>query len=316
MSTAFTFPGQGSQKVGMGKALADAFASARETFEQVDDALETSLSDIMWTGEEEELRLTQNAQPALLATSLAVIRVLEKEFDIDLKDKVSFVAGHSLGEYSALCAAGVFSLGDAARLVQTRGLTMQKAVGVGEGAMAAILGLDMDVVRDIAQTAAQGQVCQIANDNSPGQIVVSGAAAAIDRAVDIAKEKGARMAVLLPVSAPFHCAMMQPAAAVMEAELGRINISPAAIPLVANVLAAEISRPEDIKARLVEQVTGMVRWRESVVFMADNGIKTLYEIGAGKVLTGLARRIDRSLQGITAGEPDEVEALAKAIVNV
>ncbi len=313
MNTAFTFPGQGSQKIGMGKALADAFASAREAFEEVDDALETSLSDIMWTGEEEDLRLTQNAQPALLATSIAIIRVLEKDFHINLEDKVAYVAGHSLGEYSALCAAGVFSLTDAVRLVRTRGLTMQKAVGVGEGAMAAILGLEMDVVRDIADAAAQGQVCQVANDNSPGQIVISGAAAAIDRAVDIAKEKGARMAVLLPVSAPFHCDMMQPAAVVMQAELDRIDVSPASIPLVANVLASAISRPADIKSRLVEQVTGVVRWRESVVFMADNGIKTLYEIGAGKVLTGLARRIDRSLQGVAVGGPEEVEALAKAL---
>jgi len=313
MQTAFTFPGQGSQKIGMGKALADAFTSARETFEEVDDALETPLSNVMWTGEEEELRLTQNAQPALLATSLAVIRVLEKDFHINLKDKVAYVAGHSLGEYSALCSAGVFSLSDAVRLVRTRGLTMQKAVGVGEGAMAAILGLEMDVVRDIADAAAQGQVCQVANDNSPGQIVVSGAAEAIDRAVDIAKEKGARMAVLLPVSAPFHCDMMQPAAVVMQAELDRIDVTPATIPLVANVLASAISQPADIKSRLVEQVTGMVRWRESVVFMADNGIKTFYEIGAGKVLTGLARRIDRSLQGIAVGEPEQVEALAKAL---
>jgi [acyl-carrier-protein] S-malonyltransferase len=313
MGSAFTFPGQGSQKIGMGKALADAFGSAREVFEEVNDALELSLSDIMWTGEEEELRLTQNAQPALLATSLAVVYVLEREFGISLKGKIAYVAGHSLGEYSALCAAGVFSLGDAARLVRTRGLTMQKAVGVGEGAMAAILGLDMDVVVEIAEAAAHGEVCQIANDNSPGQIVVSGAASAIGRAVDIAKEKGARMAVLLPVSAPFHCDMMQPAATVMQAELERIDLSPASVPLVANVLATEIFQPHEIKARLVEQVTGMVRWRESVVFMADNGIKTLYEIGAGKVLTGLAKRIDRSLAGITVGVPEEVEALAKAL---
>ncbi len=313
MNTAFTFPGQGSQKIGMGKALADAFASAREAFEEVDDALNTSLTGIMWAGEEEELRLTQNAQPALLATSIAIIRVVEKDFHIKLEDKVGYVAGHSLGEYSALCAAGVFSLADAVRLVRTRGAAMQKAVGVGEGAMAAILGLEMDVVRDIAEAAAQGQVCQVANDNSPGQIVISGATAAIDRAVDIAREKGARMAVLLPVSAPFHCDMMQPAAVVMQAELDHIDLSPASIPLVANVLASEISRPDEIKSRLIEQVTGMVRWRESVVFMADNGIKTLYEIGAGKVLTGLARRIDRSLQAVAVGGPEEVEALAKAL---
>jgi len=313
MGLAFTFPGQGSQKIGMGQALAETFASAREVFEEVNDALEISLSDIMWTGQEEELKLTQNAQPALLATSLAVVQVLEREFGISLKGKITYVAGHSLGEYSALCAAGVFSLGDAARLVRTRGLTMQKAVGVGEGAMAAILGLDMDVVIEVAKAAAQGQVCQIANDNSPGQIVVSGATSAVKRAVDIAKEKGARMAVLLPVSAPFHCDMMQPAAAVMQAELERIDMSPATVPVVANVLATDISRPQEIRQRLVEQVTGMVRWRESVVFMADNGIKSLYEIGAGKVLTGLAKRIDRSLTGITVGMPDEVEALAKAL---
>jgi len=313
MGTAFTFPGQGSQKIGMGKALADTFTSARETFEEVNDALDISLSDIMWSGEEDELKLTHNAQPALLATSLAVIRVLEKEFDINLTDKITYVAGHSLGEYSALCAASVFTLSDAVRLVRTRGLAMQKAVGVGEGAMAALIGLEMDVVREITVAAAQGEVCQIANDNSPGQIVVSGATAAIDRAVEMAKEKGARMAVLLPVSAPFHCDMMQPAAEVMQAELDRIDMSDASVPLVANVLAAEISRPDDIRERLVEQVTGMVRWRESVVFMADNGITTLYEIGAGKVLTGLVRRIDRSLKGVAIGEPEDVDTLAAAL---
>ncbi len=313
MSIAFTFPGQGSQKTGMGKSLADTFSSAREAFEEVNDALEISLSDIMWTGKEDELKLTQNAQPALLATSMAVVRVLEREFGINLKDKITYVAGHSLGEYSALCAAGVFSLSDAARLVRTRGLSMQKAVAVGEGAMAAVIGLEMDVVRDITLSAAQGQVCQIANDNSPGQIVVSGATAAIERAVDIAKEKGARMAVLLPVSAPFHCEMMQPAAVVMQAELENIEMSQAAIPLVSNVLASDISSPDDIKPRLVEQVTGMVRWRESVVFMAENGITTLYEIGTGKVLTGLVRRINRSLHAIAVAEPEEVEALAKAL---
>ncbi len=313
MGTAFTFPGQGSQKIGMGKALADTFTSARETFEEVNDALNISLSDIMWSGEEDELKLTHNAQPALLATSLAVIRVLEKEFDINLTDKITYVAGHSLGEYSALCAAGVFTLSDAVRLVRTRGLAMQKAVSVGEGAMAALIGLEMDVVREITKAAAQGQVCQIANDNSPGQIVVSGATAAIDRAVEMAKEKGARMAVLLPVSAPFHCDMMQPAAEVMQTELERINMFDASVPLVSNVLAAEISRPDDIRERLVEQVTGMVRWRESVVFMADNGITTLYEIGAGKVLTGLVRRIDRSLKGVAIGGPEDVDALVAAL---
>lgn len=313
MTSAFTFPGQGSQKIGMGQDLAEAFASARETFEEVNDALGISLSDIMWKGEEEELKLTQNAQPALLATSLATVRVLEREFNFDLASKITYVAGHSLGEYSALCAAGVFSLGDAVRLVRTRGLSMQKAVKVGEGAMAALLGLEMEVVREVAEAAARGEICQIANDNSPGQIVLSGATSAIERAIEIAREKGARKAILLPVSAPFHCNMMQPAAVVMQEELDKIEMTAPCVPLVANVLATQISQTEDIKARLVEQVTGMVRWRESVVFMAENGIKSLYEIGVGKVLTGLARRIDRSLEGVAVGGPEDVEALAKSL---
>lgn len=313
MGTAFTFPGQGSQAIGMGKALAEAYPSARAIFEEVDEALGMSLSNIMWNGEVEELRLTENAQPALLSVSLAVVAVMERDFGISIKDKVSYVAGHSLGEYSAACAVGVFSLADAVRLVRTRGLTMQKAVGVGEGAMAALLGLEMDVATEVAEAAAQGEVCQIANDNSPGQIVLSGATAAVERAVVIAKEKGARRAILLPVSAPFHCAMMHPAADVMRTELDKIETAAACIPLVANVLASEITQPDDIKTRLVEQVTGVVRWRESVGYMVEKGVDNLCEIGTGKVLTGLARRIDRSVGATPVGTPDEVEALAKTL---
>ncbi len=313
MGIALTFPGQGSQKVGMGQALAQAFVTAQAAFEEVDDALGMRLSDIMWNGDEAELRLTQNAQPALLAASMAVVWVLERDFDVALDGRVNYVAGHSLGEYSALCAAGVFSLGDAARLVRARGLAMQKAVGIGEGAMAALLGLDMATAQEVADEASQGDVCQTANDNAPGQIVVSGATAAVERAVEIAKEKGARKAILLPVSAPFHCDMMQPAADVMRRELAGVELTEARVPVVANVLASEISQPDEIKARLIEQVTGMVRWNESVVYMAGKGVERLYEIGTGKVLTGLARRIDRNLEASAVGEPDEVEALAKAL---
>ena len=313
MSIAFIFPGQGSQQVGMGAELAEAHESARLVFEEVDEALGKKLSQIIWDGPADALTLTENAQPALMAVSLAVVRVLEREKGVSLKETAKFVAGHSLGEYSALAAAGSLSLADTARLLKIRGQAMQAAVPVGEGAMAALLGLDMPEARKLAEAAAQGDVCQAANDNAPGQVVVSGAKAAVERAVEMASEYGARRAVLLPVSAPFHCALMQPAADVMAESLAGVEIRPPAVPLIANVVAGEISDPEDIRARLVEQVTGVVRWRESVAYMAGAGVTTLYEIGAGRVLTGLARRIERSLDAKSVGTPDEIDAAAQAL---
>src|SRR5690242_14657202 len=268
MAVAFVFPGQGSQAVGMGKPLADAFAPARRVFAEVDDALGEPLSQTIWDGPADKLTLTQNAQPALMAVSLAVIRVLETEAGLDLKRDATFVAGHSLGEYSALAAAGSFSIADAARLLRTRGRAMQKAVPVGTGAMAALIGLELDQVAAVATEAAQGQVCQAANDNGGGQVVVSGDKAAVERATEIAKAKGAKRAIILPVSAPFHCALMQPAADVMAQALGAVKAQPPAVPVVANVLAQPISDPAEIIRRLVEQVTGTVRWRECVAFMA------------------------------------------------
>ncbi|HDO51743.1 MAG TPA: [acyl-carrier-protein] S-malonyltransferase [Rhizobiales bacterium] len=313
MSVAFTFPGQGSQQVGMGAELAQAYESARLVFEEVDEALGQNLSQIIWDGPADTLTLTENAQPALMAVSLALMRVLERDKGIFLKDKAKFVAGHSLGEYSALCAAGSLSLADTARLLKIRGQAMQAAVPVGEGAMAALLGLDMADARKLAEAAAQGDVCQAANDNAPGQVVVSGTRAAVERAVEMASEFGARRAVLLPVSAPFHCALMQPAADVMAGSLAGVEIRAPAVPLIANVVAGEICDPEDIRARLVEQVTGLVRWRESVAYMAGAGVTTLYEIGSGRVLTGLARRIERSLEAKPVGTPDEIDAAAQAL---
>ncbi len=308
MSLAFVFPGQGSQAVGMGQALAAAFPVARHTFEEVDDALGQKLSRVMAEGPEEELRLTENAQPALMAVSLAVVRVLESEGNLRLADKAAYVAGHSLGEYSALAAAGSLELADAARLLRRRGQAMQQAVPVGEGAMAAVLGLDLETAQAVAEEAAQGEVCQSANDNAPGQVVLSGHTAAVERAIEIAKEKGAKRAILLPVSAPFHCSLMAPAAEVMAEALAGVEVRMPAVPLVANVTASHLSDPEEIRRKLVEQVTGMVRWRESVAYMAGQGVEKVVELGAGKVLSGLTKRIDRSLTALSVETPEEVEA--------
>jgi [acyl-carrier-protein] S-malonyltransferase len=312
MTAAFTFPGQGSQTVGMGKALADAFPAARAVFDEVDAALGEKLSAVMWEGPVETLTLTQNAQPALMAVSLATIRVLEAEAGLDLSRDAAFVAGHSLGEYSALAAAGTFSIADAARLLRIRGNAMQAATPVGTGAMAAILGLDFEAVVAVAAEAAQGDVCQAANDNGGGQVVISGHKAAVDRACEIAKAKGAKRAIPLPVSAPFHCALMQPAADAMAEALAKVTVKAPVVPVVANVLAAPISDPGEITRRLVEQVTGTVRWRECVAAMAAAGVTTFYEIGSGKVLTGLVKRIADGASGIAIGTPDDVAAFKAA----
>jgi len=312
MSLAFVFPGQGSQTVGMGKALAASFAPARAIFEEVDAALGDKLSTIIFEGPIETLTLTENAQPALMAVSLAAMRVLQAEAGVDLGRDAQFVAGHSLGEYSALAASGALGLADTARLLRTRGLAMQKAVPVGVGAMAALLGLDFDVASAIAVEAAQGQVCEAANDNGAGQVVVSGDKAAVERAVEIAKSKGAKRAMLLPVSAPFHCALMQPAAAVMADALAQVTIKPPAVPVVANVLAKPIREPAEIMRALVAQVTGTVRWRESVAFMAAAGVQTFYEIGAGKVLSGLIKRIADGASASAIGAPDDIAAFKAA----
>ena len=300
----------------MGADLAQAYETARHVFEEVDEALGQKLSQIIWEGPLDTLTLTENAQPALMAVSVAAARVLEQDKGISLKDKVKFVAGHSLGEYSALTVAGSLGLGDAARLLKIRGQSMQEAVPVGEGAMAALLGLDLPDAQKLAEAAADGDVCQAANDNAPGQVVVSGARTAVERAVEMASDYGARRAILLPVSAPFHCALMQPAADAMEQALGEVEIKQPAVPLIANVMAGEITEPDEIRKCLVEQVTGVVRWRESVMYMANAGVTTLYEIGAGRVLTGLARRIERSLGATSAGTPEEVEAAAQALASV
>lgn len=309
MTIAFVFPGQGAQTIGMGKALAEAYPAAQAVFDEVDAALGESLSTLIWEGDIETLTLTQNAQPALMATSLAAVRALEAE-GIAI-DKASFVAGHSLGEYSALAAAGAISVADTARLLRTRGQAMQSAVPVGEGAMAAILGLDLDAVRAVAEEAAQGEVCQAANDNDPTQIVVSGHKAAVERAAEIAKEKGAKRAVMLPVSAPFHCALMQPAADVMAEALAEVEIKAPAVPLIANVRADVVTDPAEIRALLVEQVTGSVRWRESVQTMAAKGVSEFWEIGAGKALSGMIRKIDRSLASKQVGTPEGAKAVAE-----
>ena len=311
MSIAFIFPGQGSQAVGMGAELAKAYPAAKAVFDEVDSALSQDLSRLMWEGPENELTLTENAQPALMAVSLAAMRALE-ERGFDLSAKAAYVAGHSLGEYSALAAAGALSVADTARLLKTRGRAMQEAVPVGQGAMAALLGADLAQAQDLAKAAAEGEVCEAANDNAPGQVVISGAKSAIERAVALAPKYGARRAVLLPVSAPFHCALMQPAAEAMRTALAAVTIKPPAVPLIANVLASPISEPEAIRARLVEQVTGMVRWRETMLYLKANGISTVYEVGAGRVLTGIARRFD-GLAAQSIGLPDELEAASSSL---
>ena len=313
MKRAFVFPGQGSQVPGMGQALAAAFASARLLFDEVDEALSQHLSRLMFEGPADELMLTENAQPALLAASLAVIRVLESEAGFDIAREAAYVAGHSLGEYSALAAAGALTVTDAARLVKRRGQAMQKAVPVGEGAMAALLGLEIEAAREVAEAAAQGQVCDLANDNSPGQIVVSGHKGAVERAVVIAAERGARRAIMLPVSAPFHCSLMSPAAQIMEEALAETVLAPPLVPLVANVAAAATSDPAEIKELLVEQATQMVRWRESVLLFARNEVEEVVEIGAGRVLAGLVKRVDRALLTLSVGTPAEVEALVQLL---
>ncbi|NIA70305.1 ACP S-malonyltransferase [Pelagibius litoralis] len=313
MSLAFVFPGQGSQAVGMGQALAEAFPVARHTLQEVDDALGQHLSRVMFEGPEEELRLTANAQPALMAVSLAALRVLEQEGGKPMAERAAFVAGHSLGEYSALAAAGALELADAAVLLRRRGQAMQEAVPVGQGAMAALLGLDLEVAQGIAEAAAEDQVCAAANDNAPGQVVLSGHSEAIDRAIALAQERGAKRAILLPVSAPFHCALMAPAADVMADALAAVSIKMPSVPLIANVTAARLSDSDEIRRKLVEQVTGMVRWRESVAFMASQGVEKTVELGAGKVLTGLTKQIDRDLVGVAAGTPEEMEKLLQQL---
>lgn len=311
MSRAFVFPGQGAQTIGMGKALAEAYPAAQAVFDEVDEALGEKLSTLIWDGEQEDLTLTQNAQPALMATSLAAMRALEAEgVGVEM---AAMVAGHSLGEYSALAAAGALSVADTARLLRTRGLAMQQAVPVGVGAMAALLGLDFEAAKSVASEAAQGEVCQAANDNDPGQVVVSGHKAAVERAVDLAKERGAKRAVLLPVSAPFHCALMEPAAQAMAEALDRVEIKAPRVPLVANVVAEAVNDPTTIRSLLVDQVTGSVRWRESVQEMAKQGVTEIWEIGAGKALSGMIRRIDREITTGAVGTPEDVRAAVDAM---
>ena len=308
MTIAFVFPGQGSQDVGMGAELASTFAAAKRVFEEVDEALGQKLSQIMWEGPKDQLTLTENTQPALMAHSIAVMRVLEAERGLKLAQTARFVAGHSLGEYSALCAAGAFSLADTARLLKTRGQAMQAAVPVGQGAMAALLGVGLDVARTVAEEAAQGDVCDVANDNEPTQVVLSGHKSAIDRVAEIGKKHGVRRALPLAVSAPFHCRLLQPAADAMAAALAQVKIAAPCVPVVANVTAAPVSDPEEIRRLLVAQVTGTVRWRECVAAMAAAGITTFYEIGTGKVLAGLVKRIAKDAQAASIGAPADIDA--------
>jgi [acyl-carrier-protein] S-malonyltransferase len=315
VSVAFVFPGQGSQAVGMGRSLAEAFAAARETFEEIDEALRQRLTRLMFEGPESDLTLTENAQPALMAVSLAAVRVIAREGGVRLADRIAFVAGHSLGEYSALAAAGALPLADAARLLKRRGQAMQAAVPVGEGAMAALLGADLEAATAVAADAAQetDAVCAVANDNAPGQVVISGAVAAVERAMALAAERGIKRSVRLPVSAPFHCPLMQPAADAMAEALAEAPLAAPAVPLVANVTARAVSDAATIRRLLVEQVTAMVRWRESVAFMKEQGVDRMVEIGAGKVLSGLVKRIDREIAAASVGEPAEIEALLKSL---
>ena len=312
MSIAFVFPGQGSQQVGMGRALAEASAAAREVFDEVDEALGQKLSTLMWEGPEDALTLTENAQPALMAVSLAVVRVLMAEHGIAISTP-AYVAGHSLGEYSALAAAGTFGLADTARLLRLRGQAMQRATPVGTGAMAALIGLDYEAAAMVARDAALGEICQPANDNAPGQVVVSGHRGAVERAVEIAKARGARRALMLTVSAPFHCTLMQPAAEVMAEALENVEMKPPVVPLVANVTAGVLKEPAAIRASLVRQVTATVRWRECVALMATGGVSFFAELGSGKVLSGLAKRIAPDATAVAAGTPDEIAALASQI---
>lgn len=313
MSRAFVFPGQGSQFIGMGQDLAENFIEAKEVFQEVDDALAQDLSGLMFSGHVDDLNMTENTQPALMAVSVAVMRILEKQGNFDLKRHASYVAGHSLGEYSALTAAGVIALSDTARLLKLRGKSMQKAVPVGVGAMAAVLGLDFDAVAEIARDAAGDAVCAAANDNSDGQVVVSGHKAAVERAVALASEKGARKAVMLPVSAPFHCALMASAAEAMRPALLETLFKVPAVPVVANVTAQAETDPEHLKSLLVEQITGMVRWRESVLYMGRQGVEQMVEIGAGKVLCGLARRIDQSIACDAVGTAEQIDAFLERL---
>jgi [acyl-carrier-protein] S-malonyltransferase len=312
MTVAFTFPGQGSQSVGMGRELAESFAEARAVFDEVDDALGEKLTDIMWNGPEDVLTLTANAQPALMAVSIAAIRVMEAR-GLDLKSKVSFVAGHSLGEYSALCAAGTFSLADTARLLRIRGNAMQAAVPPGKGAMAAIIGLEQSAVQAICEAVSGLGACQIANDNGGGQLVISGEKAAVEKAAELAKEQKALRAILLPVSAPFHSTLMAPAADAMAEALAKVTSNNPAVPVIANVRAEPVTDAAEIVKLLVEQVTGQVRWRETIEWFSKNGVTSLYEIGSGKVLTGLVRRIDKSLAGTAVNTPADIEAAIAAL---
>ena len=313
MTRALIFPGQGSQAVGMGQELYAAFSDARAVFEEIDESLSQNLSKMMFEGPEEDLNLTENTQPALMAVSMAVVEVLKKQGGIDLSTAAQFVAGHSLGEYSALTAAESFTISDAAKLLKLRGQAMQKAVPVGVGSMAAVLGLSFEEVEQVASEAAGDEVCAAANDNSVGQVVVSGHKDAVARAVEIATERGAKKAVTLPVSAPFHCTLMGPAADAMQDALAETDIKAPLVPVVANVTAAPTSEPDEIRKLLVDQVTGMVRWRESVLQMKDQGVSEMVELGSGKVLCGLVRRIDRDISCANAGTPEEVEALIETL---
>jgi len=312
MSRAFVFPGQGSQSIGMGQALSAAFIEAREVFEEVDHALAQNLSKLMFEGNAEDLKLTENAQPALMAVSMAVVRVLDKQGKFALPQAAQFVAGHSLGEYSALCAAGSFTLSDTARLLKKRGQAMQHAVPVGIGTMAALIGVDLPLAQEIAAAAAQGEVCTAANDNAPGQVVISGHSAAVDRAIAIAAERGFKRSVKLPVSAPFHCSLMKPAADVMRRALSEVDIKAPVVPVVANVTAKAVRDADEIRELLVEQITGSVRWRESVLFMKAQGVTQLIECGAGTVLAGMTKRIDKEVTALSLSTPEDIDAFLKA----